>query len=77
MTQLEERDLRLQAFERNLAEDTRGAADTPSDVQEANRKLRASLEAVRVGLSAILIDGRGAVVAHDLVAILHQLEEVL
>jgi chromosome segregation ATPase len=36
--------------------------------------LRGALEQVRAGLSSILVDGRGAVVAHDLVSLLRQLE---
>ena len=37
--------------------------------------LRTSIETVRAGLSNILVDGRGAVIAHDLVNILRQIEE--
>lgn len=36
--------------------------------------LRTAIEIVRTGLSNILVDGRGAVVAHDLVTILRQIE---
>lgn len=39
------------------------------------QRLRASIDVVRSGLSSILVDGRGAVVAHDLVTILRQIDD--
>ncbi len=41
------------------------------------RRLRAAVDGVREGLSAILVDGRGAVIAHDLIALLRQLEDAV
>ncbi|MBI5514448.1 MAG: hypothetical protein HY909_11810 [Deltaproteobacteria bacterium] len=72
--QLDDRDLRLAAMERRLSQELASMQLTLSQESQANGRLRASLEGVRTGLSSILIDGRGAVVAHDLVMLLRQIE---
>lgn len=51
-----------------------------ASLEEKERQLQAlrgALDQVRAQLSSILVDGRGAVVAHDLVTILRQIEEPL
>jgi predicted nucleic acid-binding Zn-ribbon protein len=75
LAQIADRDLRLAALERRR-EDELGAIQRSLTLEaQANRTLRTTLEAVRSGLSAILVDGRGATVAHDLMALLRRIEE--
>ncbi len=71
---LADRDEKLERFERQVVSEVAAIRHTLSDEQRVNRTLRSSLEVVRAGLSSILIEGRGAVVAHDLVLLLRQIE---
>jgi chromosome segregation ATPase len=116
VAQLEDRDLRLRALERRLADEVDRARRTESEIWELELRARdqrlielqreldrvggsrggdgelsdlratvaslqadharssASLDQVRSSLSSILIEGRGASVAHELVALLRQIE---
>ena len=49
--------------------------DAKAVVEREVSALRGQLDQVRSSLSAILVDGRGAVIAHDLVTLLRQIEE--
>lgn len=68
--ELEFRDAQTR-LEQQLAEVQRSATGDG----EGAAAMRQAIESARNGISAILIDGRGAVVAHDLVLILRRLEE--
>ena len=73
--QLTDRDLRIAALERRREEELSAVQRSLTLESQANRTLRTSLDAVRSGLSAILVDGRGAMVAHDLMALLRRIED--
>jgi chromosome segregation ATPase len=73
--QLTDRDLRIAALERRREEELNAVQRSLTLESQANRTLRTSLDAVRTGLSAILVDGRGAMVAHDLMALLRRIED--
>jgi chromosome segregation ATPase len=75
IAQVTDRDLRLSALERRREEELMGAQRLIMMEAQANRSLRTSLDDVRSGLSAILVDGRGAMVAHDLMTLLRRIEE--
>lgn len=69
MAQLDDRDRQVAALERRLRSEL--------DVLSAqNRALVDAVARVREGISAILVDGRGAMVAHDLVGLLRAVESV-
>jgi hypothetical protein len=79
--ELRARDQRLIELQRELDRATGADAGELSELRasvsalkvEQGRSLE-SLEKVRAGLSSILIEGRGASVAHELIALLRQLE---
>lgn len=73
--QLNERDARLALIERRRAEELASLQKSLTMETQVNRTLRNSLESVRAGLSSILVDGRGAMVAHDLMTLLKRIEE--
>jgi chromosome segregation ATPase len=86
--ELRARDQRIQSLTREVERArTEGHAGTNGDTDltalrnalEGRERellaLKTSIETVRTGLSNILVDGRGAVIAHDLVTILRQIEE--
>ena len=75
LAQLTDRDLRIAALERRREEELNAVQRSLTLESQANRTLRTSLDAVRSGLSAILVDGRGAMVAHDLMALLRRIED--
>ena len=75
LAQLSDRDQRLAGLERRREEELAGAQRLIMMEAQANRSLRSSLDDVRAGLSAILVDGRGAMVAHDLMTLLRRIEE--
>lgn len=75
LMQLAERDQRLLALERRREDELMGAQRLIMMEAQANRSLRTSLEDVRAGLSSILVDGRGAMVAHDLMTLLRRIED--
>jgi predicted nucleic acid-binding Zn-ribbon protein len=75
LLQLAERDQRLLALERRREDELMGAQRLIMMEAQANRSLRTSLEDVRAGLSSILVDGRGAMVAHDLMTLLRRIED--
>ncbi|MFO0648709.1 MAG: hypothetical protein U0326_20880 [Polyangiales bacterium] len=75
LLQLAERDQRLMALERRREDELMGAQRLIMMEAQANRSLRTSLEDVRAGLSSILVDGRGAMVAHDLMTLLRRIED--
>ena len=72
---MERRRLRLSALERRREEELMGAQRLIMMEAQANRSLRTSLEDVRAGLSSILVDGRGAMVAHVLMTLLRRIED--
>jgi hypothetical protein len=75
VTQLADRDHRLAQLERRREEELSGAQHSLALEAQGNRTLRTTLDAVRSGLSTILVDGRGAMVAPDLMALLRRIDE--
>jgi hypothetical protein len=86
--ELRARDQRIQSLSREMERarvEGHGGANGDTDLLALRNALegrerellalKTSIETVRTGLSNILVDGRGAVIAHDLVTILRQIEE--